>query len=288
MIDRQLVGRGRLKGDEMAKAYSFASWNVEHFNGDPSRVERVVTLLQAKNPDVFAIYEVQGKAVFDALMELMETHQFSITENPRSGMEILIGVRRSIPAFVTQREEFQSKVPTLRPGALVTLRKNDKNYPILFLHVKSLTDPRAWGLRDDMFSHVAKLKRVLDKQAGEGERAPFVVLGDLNTMGLNAPYNEKSDLTGDEEITSLTKRFSRVNMRPLTKSEELTWWNGKEEYDPGSKLDHVFADKTLTFKTFNGNEVQVLGWPEETTKAKKRAWINKHSDHALLYGELQT
>jgi hypothetical protein len=32
----------------MAKAFSVASWNVEHFKGDPERVGRVVALLEAQ------------------------------------------------------------------------------------------------------------------------------------------------------------------------------------------------------------------------------------------------
>ena len=172
---------------------------------------------------------------------------------------------------------------------MVTLRKGGQDFPILFLHAKSMTDPRAWGLRDDMFSRVARLRRALDKLAGAGNRSPFLVLGDLNTMGLNAPFNNKSDLNGDEEIESLTKRFSRVHMRPLKKSADLTWWNGSESYFPGSKLDHVFADSTMKFRTFDGGaEVQVLGWPETTTKTQKRQRIDRHSDHALLFGEVRS
>lgn len=271
----------------MAKIFSFASWNVEHFHNDATRVQRVVDTLNAKNPDVFALYEVLGKSVFDALMTHMPSHTFFITENPNSGMELLIGVRRTIQAFVTQREEFKSKVPTMRPGALATLEINGQRYPLLFLHVKSLKDPRAWGLRDDMFSHVSRLKRALDKIAPAGQSSPFIMLGDLNTMGLNAPFNNKSDLNSDEEIESLTKRLNRVNLKPLQRTHDLTWWNGSDNFFPGSKLDHVFADTSIKFKTFAGGaEVEVLGWPEKGTKAQKRAWIDSHSDHAMLYGEV--
>jgi hypothetical protein len=57
----------------MAKAFSVASWNVEHFKsqGVSSRVEDVVELLAEQRPDVFALYEVEGKEVFDALTTLM-------------------------------------------------------------------------------------------------------------------------------------------------------------------------------------------------------------------------
>jgi len=270
----------------MAKVLSFASWNVENFHGKPARVNRVVDLLQQADPDVFAIYEVKGKQVFPALMNKMPSHSFFITENTRDDdMELLVGVRQGISAFVTQREEFRGKVPTLRPGALATLRLGGEDYSFLFLHVKSFADPRSWGLRDDMFKHAASLKRKLDKNVGANRRANFICLGDLNTMGLDAAYNKKSDLAGDEEIASLERRMKSVKMRALRKSHEASWWNGKDNWLP-SKLDHVFAAEQLAFKDFGGSQVKVIGWPGESTKAKQRRWIDKYSDHALLYAEI--
>ena len=46
----------------MARLFSLASWNVEHFKGDPTRVRRVVDYLKGLEPDVFALLEVEGKA----------------------------------------------------------------------------------------------------------------------------------------------------------------------------------------------------------------------------------
>ena len=270
----------------MAKIFSFASWNVKHFYGKLERVDRVVDLLKSRNPDLFALYEVKGKQVFSVLMAKMEDHSFFLTENTiQNDMEILVGIRRSIQCFVTQREEFMSKVPTLRPGALATLRISNKDYPVLYLHVKSFTKPRDWGLRDDMFARVARLKRKLDKAAGGEKRAPFICLGDLNTMGMSAPYNEKSDLSGDEELAFLEDRMAAAKMCRLTKTHEASWWNGKDTTDP-SKLDQVFADKDLVFKKHDGSDIEVVGWPEETTKAKKKQWIKKYSDNAMVYGEV--
>jgi hypothetical protein len=65
----------------MSKRFSFASWNVEHFNGEPERVGRVVGLLAEQDPDIFAIYEVAGRDVYTALMDFMPTHAFTITES---------------------------------------------------------------------------------------------------------------------------------------------------------------------------------------------------------------
>jgi exonuclease III len=273
----------------MTQTLSFASWNVEHFRGRPERAARALAVVGALDPDLFAILEVEGRAAFQFFMDQMPGHQFSITENPHSGMEILIGARRSLQVFVTQREQFKSGVPTLRPGALVTVRlTGQRQVSFLFLHAKSFTAPRDWGLRDDMFKHAASLKRTLDKVAAAGARADFVCLGDLNTMGLNAPFNDKSDLDADQEIASLVRRFQRAGMRQLAKTHPFSWWNGKEKYRPGSQLDHAFAAAHLRFRKFGQGdaEIRVVGWPELEGDPAKRQWIEDHSDHGLLFGEL--
>ena len=55
----------------MAKAFSVASWNVEHFKGDKTRIERVIGFLKKQKPDVFAMYEVEGSVVFQTLVNTM-------------------------------------------------------------------------------------------------------------------------------------------------------------------------------------------------------------------------
>jgi hypothetical protein len=271
----------------MAKVFSFASWNVEQFQGRRERVDRVVGLLAEHDPDVFAIFEVKGRDVFSALMSRMPSHSFTITEST-SPIEILVGVRRSIPSFVTQRDELQSKVPTLRPGALATLRHDSgEDYMFLFLHPKSFEAPRDWGLRDDMFAHAASLKRKLDKAVGPGRRANFIVMGDLNTMGLNAAWNPKSDLEADEEIAFLENRMRSVKMVRLPKTHEASWWNGKEKPGP-SKLDHAFAADHLEFKPFEGRPIKVIGWPELADETERRRWIEAFSDHAMLFGQIES
>ncbi len=49
----------------MKKVFSLASWNVEHFKDDAKRVKSVVEFLKKQNPDVFALYEVEGKRVIN-------------------------------------------------------------------------------------------------------------------------------------------------------------------------------------------------------------------------------
>ena len=271
----------------MAKILSFLSWNVENFHNDSTRVNRVVDVVAKKNPDVFSMYEVKGSAVFNAMVTKMPAYTFSITESP-GVPEILVGVRNNLTAFVTQKDELQSKVPTLRPGALATIRVGQENFSFLFLHLKSFPQPRDWGLRDDMLQHVASLKRSLDGLVPAGKKSNFVALGDVNTMGLKAAYNNQSDMTGDEELGFIDARMTaNVNgMRRLSKTHHDTWWNGKDNQNP-SALDHIHASQHMVFKTFSGNaEVEVSGWVDEPTTAKKKQWINKFSDHSILFGEI--
>lgn len=270
----------------MAKVLSFLSWNVENFHNDANRVNNVVDVIASKDPDVFGIYEVKGAAVFQAMTTKMPGYTFTITESP-GVPEILVGVRNNFTAFVTQKDELRSKVPTLRPGALATIAIGPENYSFLFLHLKSFDDPRDWGLRDDMFQHVAKLKRALDKLLPDNQQANFVALGDINTMGMKAAYNEDLDITGAQELGFVDNRMTAdINgMRRLPKTHDKTWWNGKSKPGP-SALDHVIAAKHLQFKTFGNAEIEVTGWVNKTTDQDKKDWIDKFSDHSLLYGEI--
>jgi endonuclease/exonuclease/phosphatase family metal-dependent hydrolase len=56
----------------MAKIYSLMSWNIEHFkknqdNQTQQRVDRISAQIRNEDPDVFAIYEVEGKDVFNSM-----------------------------------------------------------------------------------------------------------------------------------------------------------------------------------------------------------------------------
>jgi hypothetical protein len=121
----------------MAKAFSVAPGTSSTSRAKASRpgVENVVEFLAGQRPNVFALYEVEGREVFDALTKLMPEYTFHITEGQQ--------VRRSssasrtrITAFFTQKTEFRSGVSLLRPGALLTVTIDGVNYTLLFLHTK--------------------------------------------------------------------------------------------------------------------------------------------------------
>lgn len=267
----------------MAKKFSLASWNVEHFKGDPKRVKRVIDFLGKKKPDVVALYEVEAKSVFTTLSAKMPSYTFFSTYGPQT-MNILVGVKNTLSAFFTQRTEFKSGNRYLRPGALLTLTVNNAMYNILFLHTKSLPEPVGFGLRDDMFDRAFKLKAYLDKMAGGSGKANFMFLGDLNTMGMK--YRFKKGIDPSFELKEIDYNANRRKMRRLTKDEPHTWWNGPGAKLGPSDLDHVVASEQIVCKPFNGAQATVLGWPKETTPAAQGRWIDRYSDHGLIYLEV--
>jgi hypothetical protein len=271
----------------MAKAFSLASWNVEHWtDGDAAHSARVVDFLASRlpsTPDVFAILEVEGKDVYSHLMKRFPDHRFHQSEGKQL-QEILVGVHKRLPAFVTQRIEFKSQVDELRPGVLVTVTAAGKPYTVLFLHTKSGSTPYAHGLRYDMFENCFALGQALDKAAGG--KANFLFLGDLNTMGSeDFPYSPVAKrFTEADEVAHLSTLAGKRGMRLLTKDAPATWAN-----DPAKStgnLDHVVASAHLAFKPFAGGDVTVLGWPK-LAPADQAKWIEDHSDHGVLYLEVQ-
>lgn len=267
----------------MAKLFSVASWNVEHFRNDNARVDRVVQFLRAQKPDVFALYEVEGAEVFEELVKRMPEWHFHITEGPQV-QEILIGVKRTMTAFCTQRIEFNSGIQTLRPGALVTLYAGGQYYPMLFLHTKSGGDPLGLGIRDDMFDRALAFRKVLNRAAG-GE-ANYLFLGDLNTMGMTYPFQKS--IGAGVELQKLDRDAARLKMRRLAKTAPATWWNGSTGSYAPSDLDHVVAARHLKFKAFSGGaEISVRGWAAEPTPAAQDQWIKDHSDHCLLFFQVE-
>jgi hypothetical protein len=281
----------------MAKAFSVASWNVEHFGAKNKGHDKpkkpigpIIDFLASQKADIVAVYEVVGKIVFDEVVKKMPNYQFHITEGPQT-QEILVGVKKKFTSFFTQKTGFKSGAAMLRPGALLTLVIDGENYPLLFLHLKSLSVPKGFGLRDDMTERAIKFRKILNKAdaaAGGTGQSNFIFLGDLNTMGMNLTYSKK-DITGKEEIDRLQKRLAhkKVKMTILDKSKPATFWPGTNSTYKPSILDHVVAADHLNFKKFGGFNVDVRGWVDEPTNFKKDEWAKKFSDHALLFFEVQ-
>lgn len=274
----------------MPKAFSVVSWNVKHFKGDSTRVSRVVSFLKKQGPNVFALYEVTGKEVFDEMVDAFPGYTFQITEGPQT-QEILVGVKNNLTSFITQRVEFKSGVKWMRPGLLVTIIVDGARYALLFLHLASSSEPRGMGLRDDMLYRSVTFRKTLDKAAGGKHKSNYIFMGDLNTMGLEYPYD--NDIDPKSELRRWDTRASRYyGMHRLKKSHDLTWSGGSDSsYEPAN-LDHVYASKHLEFRSFKDDEgedvdVDVRGWVNESTTQSQDDWISKYSDHSLLYFEVQ-
>lgn len=272
----------------MAKAFSIMVWNVEHFGASSGTQKKpkkpiapIVEKIAEVNADIIGIIEVRSSIVAAPLMAAMPDHFFFISEGDQA-QEILIGVRKTLPAFITQKNEFKASQVALRPGVLVTPVVNGTAYPLLFLHLKSMRDPRGFGIRDFMTDKAFDFRKPLAK-AMDGDQPNYIFLGDLNTMGMDYLGSDK-DISGAREIAELAASARRRNMRVLSKSHPSTYWS--ERYGE-SDLDHVVAMDHLAFKQFGGKDVQVSGWNDETSEADKAAWVERFSDHAMLYLEVQ-
>ena len=272
----------------MAKAFSIASWNIEHFRGDPSRTNRVIKFLKDQKPDIIGLYEVEGSKTFGAVSSKFPGYTFQITEGPQS-QEILVGFKAGLSVFMTQKLTFKAGTTHMRPGLLATVTVASKHYSILFLHLASSVEPRGFGLRDEMAIRAIKFRKILNKAVGG--KANYIFLGDLNSMGLDYPY--RKDIKATTELRRWDQRASiYYDMRRLTKTHNLTFSNGSGSSIPDSNLDHVYSSKHLKFRKFNRPDgtkadVDVRGWVNKTTQAAKDQWINDYSDHSLLYLEVQ-
>lgn len=276
----------------MAKAFSVASWNVEHLGdkGPVARIANVIGFLNAQAPDIVAIYEVEGKNVWRQLMNGMPDYSFFITEGQNT-QQILLGTAPGVSAFVTQKVEFRSRDAFMRPGALLSVRHAGHEYTLLFLHLASMPDPRGFGLRQDMIDRAFEFKsEVVDKLAPQEPN--FIFLGDLNSMGLDYVYGQpggpgtallRDRAAAEHEIDRFAFEAGKHGMRVLTKTHDFTW----RDQNDTSNLDHVVAATHLRFALFNGHEVAVRGWPDLPTTQQQRDRTTEFSDHALLFFEVQ-
>lgn len=218
-------------------------------------------------------------------MDGLPGYSFFITEGQNT-QEILLGIAPGTTAFLTQKIEFQSRDSAMRPGAFLTVRASGADYSMLFLHLASMTDARGFGLRTDMIERAFEFKRYLDKVAG-GE-ANFMFLGDLNVMGLDYVYGKEDGrllrdrISAEHELAAVGYRAEKAGMRVLSKTVDSTWrGSGKMRSD----LDHVVASEQFEFEQIGGSDIEVRDWPQ-LPKAEQAEWVEKFSDHALLYFEV--
>ena len=270
------------------------SWNVEHFKAN--KTIEVANIIKSYDPDIFGIYEVKARSVYLFMLEYFPDYSIFITEGQQS-QEILVACRNTMQAIkFQQKKEFQSGNLSLRPGAYLTFKYPEKGlYNFLFLHTDSGTGPVDFGNRTEMFEHAYNLKRKLDYDNNK-QPVNFVMLGDLNTMGIEYPRPYKSDTIAktDSELSYLdfystrrsgTKSYKRFSPK-LRRIIKQTGTHYSKTYGI-SDLDHIVGSDHLSFTKFGPYEIKLDGWikyvddPAQLTK-----FVEEISDHCLLYCEL--
>ena len=276
--------------------FSFLSWNVRNYRGDPNRLADADDLITSLDPDVFGLIEFRAKKDVRTLMfEQFREYDFSITDS-RNGLELVVGVRRGKFEQViwTQRRDFMVRNPHLRPGGLISVACDGAYYNLLFLHAKSGRSKADHAARQEMFRKIWKLRGALRANAPDG-RDNLVVLGDVNTMGW------QGQVTGKEEIAALAADAGMNGMALAAKDREATWHDwGKGPRGRRRKLgladvagakrsdlDHVIHSSELgvegRFPT--KDRVHVLGWNQLPAQARID-FLWDLSDHSALYGRV--
>lgn len=286
-------------------AYKVLSWNVEKLSRAGTEEERVAEHIRARSPSVFGLYEVVDADIYWYMRDQFKDYTMFITGGSEL-QEILVAVRTKDFTHVSieQRSEFREGNDYLRPGALVSVARDGKTDTFLFLHTDSGTNASACGNRARMLERAFRLKLALDRanknHGGTGD-ARFVVLGDLNTMGLEYPWAGKKNarVREEEEISGIGKWAAdfakekkkdspKANMRVLTKQHDTTWTNLRTT----SNLDQVLASKTMKIGSSGGGpgaqayEVAVEGWVDRPPGKERAEWVENVSDHCSLTFEV--
>jgi hypothetical protein len=283
----------------MPKKFSVATWNVEHFHNETIRVKRIAEFINGQHggppnvPDVFVLFEVEGKEVFQEFMTQFPDHRFHLTEGKQT-QELFIGVHRNFQSFTTVRLEFKVMRDSLRPGLLLTLNADGIYYSLLFLHLKSGENTEDHGLRDSALQSAFNLKKALDEAAGGQHN--YIFAGDLNTMGIDdpVPYSKTLDFSSRDEIDRIAKWARRKDMKLITKDKtlvngqplEVSWYNGSSGYVP-TNLDHIVVSEHMDIRDHTGKKgnASLFGW-SRLPQNQWNQWFSDFSDHCLLYFEV--
>ncbi len=280
------------------------SWNVEHFK--KGKQQEVAEIIRGYDPDIFAIYEVEGKTVYSFIKTHFPGYTVFITTGQQR-QEILIACKnnnRYIGIRFQQKDAFKSGNPYLRPGVLLSFDYADKGeYHFLFLHTDSGTSAVDFGNRTEMFQHGYSLKRKKDHEAGK--KVNFMMMGDLNTMGLRYPTTRKSDniVKTPDELEYLDYYANRSapgarsgykKLKPALKrlSKPAGTYYGKT-YGI-SDLDHIIVSEHMQFTLHNNfgeteqHEVKLDGWRQHLgNEDAMNEYVKDISDHCLLYCEVK-
>jgi hypothetical protein len=271
------------------KKFSLVSWNVEHFRENAGRTERIAKEMKSLKPDIFAIYETEDVSIMALMQVHFPNYDYFITDGPEL-QEILVGCRRGVfdQKVFTQKREFKVNNPALRPGALLSVSKNNQWFHLLFLHTDSGTDASAFGNRFEMLTKIQKMAEALSRGMPS---AGILITGDLNTMGMQFPTPTKTNLRvkATDEISGMSKLLGKQSITLARKEFDATWISNDHSYT--SDLDHVWHNQQVTLKKLgrraDGNDffVRVKGW-QQLSGEPRRKFTSIVSDHCLLYMEI--
>jgi len=285
----------------MSNVIKILSWNVEHFKTE-SKAQKVAEIIKSYNPDIFGLYEVEHARVYEFMLEHFPNHTLFITEGQQT-QEILVACSNRFEGIkFSQKKEFKSGNPQLRPGAFLTFRyPGGEMYAFLFLHTDSGTTAVDFGNRTEMFEHTFNLKRQLDQMQGKPTR--FLALGDFNTMGLQYPRqgkirefakttHELDYIRYESKVKGSGKYKGLIpDLRLLSKPKGTHFSKAFGISD----LDHILSSSQLRFKSQENfgtkarHEIRLDGWRRYGDEKKKlTAFAEEISDHCLLYCELLT
>jgi len=280
----------------MPSPIKILSWNIEHFRTvTTDKAPTVAAVIRSLSPDVFGLYEIEAAPVYDFMVTHFPDYSLFITEGQQT-QEVLVACRNVFQGIkFEQRHEFRSGSPNLRPGAFLTFKQGADFFGFLFLHTDSGSGAVDFGNRNEMFEHTFNLKRKLDKVTGGPTN--FMLLGDLNTMGLKYPSDRKSDEIADtarelafiDRESQVKRNGAKAQMRRLTKPAGTHF---STTYGI-SDLDHILAADHLQFVaqpdpvTGAPFEVKLGGWRDFPSKPQREAYTATITDHCYLYCELQ-
>jgi exonuclease III len=272
----------------------FLSWNVEHFK--MNKTQQIADIIKSYNPDVFGIYEVEAKEIYSFMLSYFPDYSIFITEGQES-QEILIACSNRMQTIkFQQKREFQSGNLSLRPGAFLTFKYPAQGlYNFLFLHTDSGSGPVDFGNRTEMFEHAYNLKRKLDFD-NPGQSVNFIMLGDLNTMGLEYPKPYETNEIAQTQTELAYLDFYAKRGSGTTKSEKLSPKLRRLIKPIGTlysktygiaDLDHIIVSDHLNFTKFGNDEVKLDGWIKyKDNPVELKKFTDQVSDHCLLYCEL--
>ena len=278
------------------------SWNVEHFKSD--KQDEIAQIIKNYDPDIFGIYEVEAASVYEFIKTHFPKYSVFITEGQQN-QEILVACKNKsqyIGIKFQQKEKFKSGNPRLRPGAFLTFEYSQKGqYNFLFLHTDSGTSAIDFGNRTEMFDHAYNLKRKLDFDSES--KVNFVVLGDLNTMGLYypRPYKSNTIVETPNELAYLDFHANRNSgskgykkLKPGLKRLSKPAGTYYSKTYGISDLDHIIASDHLKFVKQSNygetekHEIKLDGWRQHIENQDEMDnYVEEISDHCLLYCEIK-